>query len=169
MQQVFVVEFVVQNMQCTDCQKSFTEHTWVAVVQVRQHRKHKRTMFLLEQMLIKHNICSDVMQIKEVADGLDFYWGSKAGSNRLVDFLRNHFPVRTNTGKKLISQVHITILTYLSLHELRSTLLYYSIRFNDAYITLLMVYLSISFFFLPMTYRMIIVTQRNISSLHWLR
>ncbi len=104
MQQIFTVEFIVGNQQCIDCQKSFTEHTWVSVIQVRQHRKHKRTMFMLEQLLIKHGVCADVMQIKEVADGLDFYWGNKSSANKMVEFLRSVLPIRINQGKKLISQ-----------------------------------------------------------------
>lgn len=36
LQQVFIVEFLLANQQCTDCQKSYTEHTWNTVVQVRQ-------------------------------------------------------------------------------------------------------------------------------------
>ncbi len=104
MQQVFVVEFVVANMQCTDCQRSFTEHTWTAVVQVRQHRKHKRTLFMLEQLLIRHNICNNVIQIKEVPDGLDFYWNTKTDALHMIDFLKSVLPIRTNQGKKLISQ-----------------------------------------------------------------
>ncbi len=29
-QQTFVVDFVVTNQQCLDCQKSYTENTWTA-------------------------------------------------------------------------------------------------------------------------------------------
>jgi len=104
LQQTFQVEFIVGNMQCPDCQRSYTEHTWTAVVQVRQHRRHKRTMYMLEQMLLHYKVCQNVLQIKEVADGLDFYWLTKQGANRLIDFLRSSLPVRVNMGKKLVSQ-----------------------------------------------------------------
>lgn len=36
-QQSFVVEFIVSTLQCEVCQKSYTENTWKAIVQVRQH------------------------------------------------------------------------------------------------------------------------------------
>lgn len=104
MQQVFVVEYIVGNMQCPDCQRSFTEHTWTACIQVRQHRKHKRTIFFLEQLLMKHNICANVLQIKEVPDGIDFYWNTKSQANHMIDFMRSVLPIRMNLGKKLISQ-----------------------------------------------------------------
>jgi len=55
LQQVFVVKYIVGNQQCKDCAATFTEHTWVAVVQVRQKAEHKRTFLFLEQQIIKHN------------------------------------------------------------------------------------------------------------------
>lgn len=36
LQQVFVVEFVVQNQMCPDCHRVMAKDTWNAVVQVRQ-------------------------------------------------------------------------------------------------------------------------------------
>lgn len=61
-------------MCCSDCQKSYTEHTWAAVVQIRQPVEHKKTMLYLEQMLLKHNICEKAQSIKEMPGGLDIYW-----------------------------------------------------------------------------------------------
>ena len=89
LQQSFVVEFVVTNQQCTDCQKSFTPHTWVAQVQVRQRVDHKRTFLFLEQLIIKHNAAEKCISIKEVHDGLDFQFKNKSHANRLVDFISN--------------------------------------------------------------------------------
>lgn len=104
MQQKFLVEYIIGNIQCPDCQKSFTEHTWTAVVQVRQHRKHKRTLFYLEQLLLKNNICTNIHEIKEVNDGLDFYWNTKSKAQHMIEFIQSVLPIRTNFGKKLISQ-----------------------------------------------------------------
>ena len=36
LQQEFVVEFVIRNQQCDECQRSYTAHTWKAIVQLRQ-------------------------------------------------------------------------------------------------------------------------------------
>jgi nonsense-mediated mRNA decay protein 3 len=105
MQQVFVVEFIVGNMQCPDCERSFTEHTWKVCVQVRQNRKHKRTLYFLEQLLIRHNMCAGTTDIKEINNGLDFYWDKLSQANRLTSFLRSVLPVRlAKVGEKLISQ-----------------------------------------------------------------
>ena len=35
LQQTFIVEYVIENLQCDDCKKTYTPHTWVAQVQVR--------------------------------------------------------------------------------------------------------------------------------------
>jgi nonsense-mediated mRNA decay protein 3 len=55
LQQALIVEFTVRNQQCTECQASYTNNTWKAVVQIRQRVDHKRTFFYLEQLILKHN------------------------------------------------------------------------------------------------------------------
>jgi len=45
--QTVIVEFVETYLQCDDCRKEFTPHTWVASVQVRQHVDHKKTFYFL--------------------------------------------------------------------------------------------------------------------------
>lgn len=102
-QQTFQVEFVIENQQCEDCQKSFTEHTWVAVCQVRQKVPHQRTFYYLEQLLLKHSVVDRAHSVKEMPGGLDFYWGSKSGAMHLLDFLQGVVPIRSNQSKRLIS------------------------------------------------------------------
>jgi len=104
LQQSFIVEFIIATQQCVDCQKSFTEHTWTACVQVRQKVSHKKTMLMLEQLLLKHNVVVNAMGVKEHGDGLDFYWARKSGANHLLDFLRSVTPIRSKMSKRLISQ-----------------------------------------------------------------
>ncbi len=41
--------------------QSYTEHTWTAMVQLRQKVKHKKTMFYLEQLLLKHGVVERAM------------------------------------------------------------------------------------------------------------
>mmetsp|Transcript_33617 Transcript_33617/g.56993 ORF Transcript_33617/g.56993 Transcript_33617/m.56993 type:complete len:352 (-) Transcript_33617:835-1890(-) len=103
-EQTFVVEFIVGNQQCPDCQKSYTEHTWESVVQVRQKVRHKRTFLWLEQLLIKHNVCEKVINIRDQPDGLDFYFPSKSLGQHMVNFLESVIPVRSKFSKKLITQ-----------------------------------------------------------------
>mgnify|MGYP002393538882 CR=1 FL=1 len=66
LEQTFVVEFVVIKQQSPEVQASYTAHTWKAAVQVRQRVNHKRTIFLLEQIILKHKAFEKVTNVKEV-------------------------------------------------------------------------------------------------------
>ena len=103
LEQTFVAEFLVQNLQCEDCQKSFTPHTYVAKVQVRQRVEHQRTFYYLEQLLLKHKANNHVTDIKQVDNGLDFDFMNKSHAGRFLDFLRGIVPIRVNNSKTLIS------------------------------------------------------------------
>jgi nonsense-mediated mRNA decay protein 3 len=94
LQQVFVIEFVVQMMQCPACAASFTDHTWQAVVQARQKVDHKRTFLYLEQLILKHSAHTNTIRIKEMPDGLDFYFGHRSHAAKFVDFLQAVTPLR---------------------------------------------------------------------------
>jgi nonsense-mediated mRNA decay protein 3 len=83
LQQSFIVEYVLTNLQCDDCKKSYTPHTWVAMAQVRQRVDHKRTFLFLEQLIIKHNAAEKCLGINEVHNGLDFQFKSKSHAMRL--------------------------------------------------------------------------------------
>lgn len=48
LQQILVVDFVVTNLQCDACKKTYTPHLWHSQVQVRQFVEHKRTFLFLE-------------------------------------------------------------------------------------------------------------------------
>lgn len=103
LQQVFVVEFTVNNQMCPDCHKVEAKDYWKAVVQVRQKVEHKKTFFYLEQLILKHNAHKDSVGIKQAHDGLDFFFSSKDNARKLVDFLLTVVPCRYQTSQKLIS------------------------------------------------------------------
>jgi nonsense-mediated mRNA decay protein 3 len=103
LQQTFEVEFVQQYKQCPDCQKSYTHNTWRAVVQVRQKVSHKRTFLFLEQNILKQGAHKDTINIKEVQNGIDFYFGARNHAEKFVDFLTSVTPVRTKKSQELIS------------------------------------------------------------------
>jgi nonsense-mediated mRNA decay protein 3 len=112
-QQAFEVEYVVANQQCADCKKSYTHHTWRAVVQVRQKVSHKRTFLHLEQMILKHQAHSDTINIKEVHDGIDFYFAHRNQAEKFLDFLNSVAPVQVKKSQELISHdVHTSTKQY---------------------------------------------------------
>lgn len=113
LQQTFEVEYVVAYQQCPDCAKSYTVNTWRASVQVRQKVPHKRTFLYLEQLILKHGAHKDTINIKEVKDGLDFYFSQRNHAERLVDFLTSVAPIRMKKSQQLISMdVHTSTKSY---------------------------------------------------------
>ena len=113
LQQTFEVEYVVAYHQCPDCAKSFTANTWRAVVQVRQKVTHKRTFLYLEQLILKHSAHKDTINIKEVKDGLDFYYAQRNHAEKFVDFLTSVAPVKTKKSQELISMdIHTSTKSY---------------------------------------------------------
>ncbi|KAJ9627795.1 ribosome-binding protein [Taxawa tesnikishii (nom. ined.)] len=101
------------NQQCPDCAKSFTHNTWRAVVQVRQKVPHKRTFLYLEQLILKHGAHKDTINIKEVHDGIDFFYSQRNHAEKFVDFLTSVTPVRTKKSQELISMnIHTSEKTF---------------------------------------------------------
>ena len=112
-QQTFEVQYVVHAMQCPDCAKSFTANTWKAVVQIRQKVPHKRTFLYLEQLILKNNAHINTVSIKEVKDGLDFYYSQRNHAVKMVDFLTSNVPVKCKKSQELISlDVHTDVSDY---------------------------------------------------------
>ena len=103
LQQAFVVEAVLANQHCEDCDKVMAQNTWKAVVQVRQKVNHKRTFLYLEQIILKYGMHKDATNIKDLRDGLDFFFGSKNQAVRLLEFLASVVPIRYKTSEQLIS------------------------------------------------------------------
>ena len=103
LQQSFEVEYIVAYYQCPDCAKSYTKNTWRAVVQVRQKVPHKRTLLYLEQLILKHGAHKTAINIKEVNDGIDFFFSQRNNAEKFVDFLRSVVPIRTKKSQELIS------------------------------------------------------------------
>ncbi|KAF2703689.1 nonsense-mediated mRNA decay protein-like protein 3 [Pleomassaria siparia CBS 279.74] len=113
MQQSFEVEYVQNYHQCPDCAKSYTHNTWRAVVQIRQKVPHKRTFLYLEQLILKHGAHKDTINIKEVHDGIDFYFAQRNHAEGFVDFLKNVVPVNVKKSQELISMdIHTSTRSY---------------------------------------------------------
>jgi len=94
LEQTFEIEYLVQHGQCPDCTKLAAKNTWAALVQVRQKVPHKRTFLYLEQLILKHGAQKDTISVKEVKDGLDFFYSTRAHALKMVEFLQGVVPVR---------------------------------------------------------------------------
>lgn len=94
LEQVFEIEYLVQHGQCPDCTKLAAKNTWKALVQVRQKVPHKRTFLYLEQLILKHGAQKDTISVKEVKDGLDFFYSSRSHAQKMTEFLAGVVPIR---------------------------------------------------------------------------
>lgn len=113
LQQTFVVEYTVQSHMCDDCHRVEAKDFWRAVVQIRQKCEHKKTFFYLEQLILKHKAHRNSVNIKPMADGLDFFFTKHDDAKKLVEFLSAFVPSRYVTGKELISHdVHTNKYNY---------------------------------------------------------
>jgi len=103
LQQTFIVEYVVNHQMCDECRRVEAKDLWSAMVQVRQKTDQRKTLFYLEQLLIKYEATRQCTGIKPSHEGLDFYFGAESGARKLVEFLQSVIPIRSQHAKKLIS------------------------------------------------------------------
>lgn len=113
LQNVFVVEYMVNTMMCEDCHRREAKDFWKAVVQVRQKATHKKTFLYLEQLLIKYQAHDKCLNIKQIHEGIDFFYARKDEAKKFVDFLQTVVPCRYQTAQQLISHdVHTSTYNY---------------------------------------------------------
>ncbi|CAJ1350962.1 unnamed protein product, partial [Effrenium voratum] len=101
--QAVIVELRVNNLQCTDCKKSYTKHTWDSSVQVRQRSEHRRTLMMLEQLILQHKAHKNLIQLNNTKDGLDFFFSRERDAQDFVAFLKSWAVVRHHESKHLVS------------------------------------------------------------------
>jgi len=113
LQQTFVVEYTVAYQMCTDCHRVEAKDHWNALVQVRQKTKQRKTLFYVEQLLIKYGATKDCVGIKPHHEGLDFYFSTESAAKKLVEFFQSTIPMRSQSSKRLISHdVHSNTYNY---------------------------------------------------------
>jgi nonsense-mediated mRNA decay protein 3 len=102
LRQTFKVTYVVQNQQCDRCVKEAAVMQWAAIVQVRQKVLHKRTIFFMEQKILKHDMHAKCAGIKPVPGaGLDFYFADRSHARAFIAFLDKIVPISLNTARQL--------------------------------------------------------------------
>ncbi|ESN92424.1 hypothetical protein HELRODRAFT_187554 [Helobdella robusta] len=103
LQEKLLIEYVVNNQMCDDCHRVEAKDYWRACVQIRQRTSHKKTLYYLEQLILKHKAHLTCSNVKQVHEGLDFYYQNQQEARKMVDFLQAVVPCRSNTAKELIS------------------------------------------------------------------
>ncbi|XP_021891322.1 60S ribosomal export protein NMD3 [Carica papaya] len=104
LEQSYVVEYVVQDHMCESCSRvQANPDQWVAAVQLRQHVAHRRTFFYLEQLILKHDAAARAIRIKQMDQGIDFFFSNRSHAVKFVEFLTKVVPVRSRHDKQLVS------------------------------------------------------------------
>lgn len=79
---------------CEDCRKVEAKDYWRACVQIRQKCDFKKTLFYLEQLLLKYGANTNTTGIKPVSTGIDFYYAKLQDARKLVDFVVSVLPCK---------------------------------------------------------------------------
>mmetsp|Transcript_166343 Transcript_166343/g.404184 ORF Transcript_166343/g.404184 Transcript_166343/m.404184 type:complete len:423 (-) Transcript_166343:272-1540(-) len=103
MEQSVTVDFRVENLQCSDCKKTYTKHIWESSVQVRQRAEHRRTLLRLEQLILQHGAHKQLIKLEQTKDGMDFFFTREKDAQDFVSFVKNWAVVRLNESKHLVS------------------------------------------------------------------
>jgi len=104
-QQRLPVEFRVKFEQCSDCQRSYTNRTWHALVQIRQKTTSRNGLLSLEQAMAKNaNMRRNVLRLQTVKNGFDFYFMSFADAQSFVHDVGKITPMKTKQTSKLVSE-----------------------------------------------------------------
>eukprot|EP00826_Nyctotherus_ovalis_P015624 TRINITY_DN1445_c0_g1_i6.p1 TRINITY_DN1445_c0_g1~~TRINITY_DN1445_c0_g1_i6.p1 ORF type:complete len:352 (-),score=91.52 TRINITY_DN1445_c0_g1_i6:1445-2476(-) len=72
-------------------------------VQLRQRVNHKRTIYYLEQIILKHGMHSKTINVKEMPDGIDFFFANKSHAVIFNDFLHSQIISKVRQSKQLVS------------------------------------------------------------------
>ncbi|KAG9156124.1 hypothetical protein Leryth_024656 [Lithospermum erythrorhizon] len=82
------------------------ENNWVAAVQLRQNVSHWRTLFYLEQLILKHDAAAHCIRITQMANGIDFFFADKTHALKFVKFIAKVTPMRCRHDQQLVSNPH---------------------------------------------------------------
>ncbi len=105
LQQRVVVEYIVRSKQCLQCIRENTDHTWGAMVQVRQRLGgNKASLYQLETMLTKSGLYNLMQDVVVRHEGLDLMFKSKNQADRVVQAIMSAMPAQKQTSAKMVSQ-----------------------------------------------------------------
>ncbi|KAK2975212.1 hypothetical protein RJ640_003007 [Escallonia rubra] len=103
-EQKYIVEYVQHEGMCDSCSRvQANPDQWVAVVQLRQHVSHRRTFFYLEQIILKHDAAARAINVKQMSEGIDFFFANRSHAIKFVEFVGKVAPVKSRHDKQLVS------------------------------------------------------------------
>jgi len=87
------------------CIRENTDHTWGAMVQVRQRSGGlKNSLYQLESLLLKAGMQHLMLNVTARNEGFDLFFKSKNQADKVVDLVMTNMPCRKSSSSKLVSQ-----------------------------------------------------------------
>ncbi|KAF0989966.1 hypothetical protein HZS_6919 [Henneguya salminicola] len=116
------IDVKIFKQMCTNCHKVEANDFYRAIVQVRQKvheilhvnkARHKKTLYFLEQVILKHKASNDCCKIEIEKDGMDFCFRTPQHAHKFVDFINCFVPCVHKESQELISHdTHNNIYNY---------------------------------------------------------
>ena len=105
LQQRVVVEYVVKSKQCLTCIRENTDHTWGAMLQIRQRTGgDKASMYQLEAMLSKTGLHNLMLNVEVRHEGLDLTFATKNQAEKVLEAVMQAVPARKSATAKVVSE-----------------------------------------------------------------
>lgn len=105
--------YTMHPQQCPDCTRHEAKDYWNACVQIRQRVDHKRTLYYLEQLLLRRSAPRKYNGVKSVRGGLDFFFSLRSDAVAFVEYVSKLVPCRVLTSQQLKSHdVHSNTYNY---------------------------------------------------------
>ncbi|GAB4858875.1 hypothetical protein Ancab_010352 [Ancistrocladus abbreviatus] len=98
LEKAYEVLYVEHRQMCESYSRSQANpDQWVAAVQLRQHVRHRRAFFYLEQLILKHDAAAQAIWIKQMDHGIDFFFSSRSHGVKFIEFVGKVAPLDPST------------------------------------------------------------------------
>jgi nonsense-mediated mRNA decay protein 3 len=84
---------------CDNCRRIEAKDYWRACVQVRQKCDFKKTLFYLEQLILKYNAQANSNNVVPVPTGIDFYYARQQDAKKFVEFVVSVLPCKYHNSQ----------------------------------------------------------------------
>jgi len=103
LQKTLQVEWVVVQTACPECERSFTPHTWRAVVSLRQRGHNKSSLRQMENLIRQNDKQNNVVAVQPHTDGFDLMFARKTNAESFVKFIKKFYICKVSESSQLIS------------------------------------------------------------------
>jgi nonsense-mediated mRNA decay protein 3 len=102
-QQRVIIEYIVRNKQCLECIREASDHSWGAMIQLRQKSDHKSSLMALETLLTRAGLHNIMLGAEVSKNGMDFYFRNRSQAEKLVNFISSNLPTKIKQSQRLVS------------------------------------------------------------------